>query len=289
MLGKLIKHDFRALSRTLFPLQVGILGGGLVATLFMTINMRLSVLPADIINPNFKMILTGLTTMLLVIIGLCIAASALVTLLLVCIQFYRNLMSSQGYLTFTLPVTTGRILWSKLITGMIWVAINAVVVIVTVLIFAVFGTASSGFANPRALDFLREGFAAFSALGAYAPVGTTLIVLEGIVYTVVALATSLLQAYFAIAIGGRATKHRLLASVGMYIALSMGMSMISTFLTLTGALWPSVAILSAAAAETMTLRFVHFVIIGGSVLNAAFGVLFFIFARLLMKNKLNLQ
>lgn len=289
MLGKLIKHDFRALSRTLFPLQVGILGGGLVATLFLTINLRLSVMPADVISPGFKTILAGLTTMLVVIIGLCIAASALVTLLLVCIQFYRNLMSSQGYLTFTLPVTTGRILWSKLITGMIWVAINAVVVIVTALIFAVFGTASSGLVNPGALDFLREGLNAFSLLCANAPLSVALIVLESIVFVVVSLAASLLQAYLSIAIGGRAVKHRLLASVGMYIALSMGMSMISTILMLSGALWPSFALLTVSATEAMAMRFIHLTFIGGSVLNAAFGALFFIFTRLLLKNKLNLQ
>jgi hypothetical protein len=42
MLGKLIKHDFRALSRTLFPLQIGILAGGLVATLLTVLTIRLN-------------------------------------------------------------------------------------------------------------------------------------------------------------------------------------------------------------------------------------------------------
>lgn len=289
MLGKLIKHDFRALSRTLFPLQVGILGGGLVATLFFTVNMRLSVLPADVISPPVKTILTGLTTMLLVIVGLCVAASALVTLLLICIQFYRNLMSSQGYLTFTLPVTTGRIVWSKLITGMIWLAINLAVVIATVLIFAVFGTASSGFMNPAPLMFLREGFDALILVASQSPIHASLLGLEGIAGIIVSLAVSLLQVYLAIAIGGRATKHRLLASVGMFIALSMGMNTINTFIMLFGALWPSVSVLSAATMETMPLGFAHIALIGSTLLTAAYGVLFFIFTRLLLKNKLNLQ
>lgn len=289
MLGKLIKHDFRALSRTLFPLQVGILGGGLVATLFFTINMRLSALPAEAISTPVRAILTGITSMLMVIIGLCIAASALVTLLLVCIHFYRNLMSGQGYLTFTLPVTTGRIIWSKLITGMIWVAVNAVVIVITGLIFAVFGTASSGIMNPKTLDFLREGFSAFMTLVSYAPVSVSLIILEGIVCVVVSLAASLLQAYLSIAIGGRATKHRLLASVGMYIALSMGMNTVTTFLMLFGAFWPGLAALTVATTEVLTVRLVHISLIGGSLLNAAFAALFFLFTQRLLKHKLNLQ
>ena len=41
MLGKLMKHDFRALSRTLFPLQIGVLGGGLLATLLTARTIRL--------------------------------------------------------------------------------------------------------------------------------------------------------------------------------------------------------------------------------------------------------
>ena len=41
MLKKLMKHDFRALSRTLFPLQIGVLGGGLVATLLTALTIRL--------------------------------------------------------------------------------------------------------------------------------------------------------------------------------------------------------------------------------------------------------
>ena len=42
MLGKMMKHDFRALSRTLFPLQIGILGGGLVATILSALSIRVS-------------------------------------------------------------------------------------------------------------------------------------------------------------------------------------------------------------------------------------------------------
>ena len=41
MLKKLMKHDFRALSRTLFPLQIGVLGGGLLATLLTALTIRL--------------------------------------------------------------------------------------------------------------------------------------------------------------------------------------------------------------------------------------------------------
>ena len=42
MLKKLFKHDFRALSRTLFPLQIGILAGGLVASLLVVLTIRMS-------------------------------------------------------------------------------------------------------------------------------------------------------------------------------------------------------------------------------------------------------
>ena len=130
MLGKLIKHDFRALSRTLFPLQIGILGGGLVATILSALSIRLS--EASWMGANgsnlMKMLLLGASVTVAVLIGVAIMASMFVTLILICYHFYRSFLADEGYLTFTLPVSTSKLLWSKLLTGMFWVLINSVVV-----------------------------------------------------------------------------------------------------------------------------------------------------------------
>ena len=121
MLKKLMKHDFRALSRTLFPLQIGVLGGGLVATLLTALTIRLGQNTASTGGSAlFRQLVMGVSATASVLIGIAIIASALITLLLICYHFYRSFLGDEGYLTFTLPVSTSKLIWSKLLTGMIW-------------------------------------------------------------------------------------------------------------------------------------------------------------------------
>ncbi len=286
MLGKLIKHDFNALSRILFPLQIGILAAGILASLFMTINLRLGEAARSDSGELIRFAFTGVSAMLMVLIGIGIAASALVTILLICIQYYRNLLGDQGYLTFTLPTTTGRILWSKLITGMLWILINLAVIALTVLIFAVFGTASRGLMNSAVLETIRGVFTELPSLGQY--VNMTLVYLLLFVVVILSLAEMLLQAYFAITVGGRASKHRLMASIGMFIALSAGVNTIRTISTIMFSIGP-VGLLELATAESMGSWMFHSVLIWNGALAAGLCVLYFLCSRAILKNKLNLQ
>ena len=126
MLKKLMKHDFRALSRTLFPLQIGVLGGGLVATLLTALTIRLGENASGTGGSALlRQLIMGVSATASVLIGIAIMASALVTLLLICYHFYRSFLGDEGYLTFTLPVPTSKLIWSKLLTGMFWTLINS--------------------------------------------------------------------------------------------------------------------------------------------------------------------
>ena len=40
-------------------------------------------------------------------------------------RFYKNLMTDEGYLMFTLPVTTGQLIWSKMIVSAVWLLATA--------------------------------------------------------------------------------------------------------------------------------------------------------------------
>ena len=41
-------------------------------------------------------------------------------------RFYKNLMTDEGYLMFTLPVSRSQLIWSKLIVSMAWGILSAV-------------------------------------------------------------------------------------------------------------------------------------------------------------------
>jgi hypothetical protein len=289
MLKKLMKHDFRALSRTLFPLQVGILGGGLVATLLTALTIRLGEHTAtEGGSALLRQLIMGVSATASVLIGIAIMASALVTLLLICYHFYRSFLGDEGYLTFTLPVPTSKLIWSKLLTGMFWTAINAVVILVTLLIFSVFGTTSNSIVNTEVLQAFRMFFTDILPKASQY-VNVPLVAVEFVVITILALASQMLEIYFAIVVGGQvAKKHRILAAIGMYLLINMGVGIVSsTFMSLI-ALGEGVANLSFNTAQefsvVMTSVFGWF-----GVLFAGLSVLFFFLIRSILKKNLNLQ
>lgn len=290
MLNKLMKHDFRALSRTLFPLQIGILGSGLVATLLTALTIRLS--DASWAGTNGSSLLQGLimavTGTASVLIGIAIMASTLVTLIFICYHFYRSFLSDEGYLTFTLPVSTSNLLWSKLFTGMFWALINCVVVAVTLLIFTVFGTTTNTLVNQEVLSAIRYFFTDLMPQ-ATQYFNVPLVSVEVVVIGLIALAAQMLQIYFAIIVGGQvAKKHKILAAIGMYLLINMGVGIVSsTFMAAVtlGEGTMSLALNSVQEVGTfMTSVFGWY-----GVLFAGLCVLFFLVSRSILKKNLNLQ
>ena len=289
MLKKLMKHDFRALSRTLFPLQIGVLGGGLLATLLTALTIRLGENSANAGgSAMLRALIMGVSASASVLIGVAIMASALVTLLLICYHFYRSFLADEGYLTFTLPVSTSKLIWSKLLTGMFWSLINAVVIMVTLLIFAVFGTTSTSIANMDVLHAIRMFFTEILPQASQY-VNVPLMAVEIVVIGILGFAAQMLEIYFAIVVGGQvAKKHRILAAIGMYLLINMGVGIITTaFMSLVtfGEGISSLALNTVQEVSTfMTSAFGWY-----GVLFAGLAVLFFFLIRSIFKKNLNLQ
>ncbi|MEA4870440.1 MAG: hypothetical protein VB062_07360 [Christensenella sp.] len=290
MLKKLFKHDFRALSRTLFPLQIGILGGGLVATLLSALSIRLA--GSSWAGANGSSLLRGLimaiTVTSAVLIGVAIMASLMVTLIFICYHFYRSFLSDEGYLTFTLPVKTRDLLWSKLLSGMLWMLINGVVVMVALLIYSVFGTTTNTLINTEVLNAFRTFFTDLLPQAAQY-ISIPLMIVECVVVGILALAAQLLQVYFAIIIGGQvAKKHRILAAIGMYLLINMGVGIISSvFMSLVTFGEGAMRIALNSAQEVGTFMTTIFGWYG--VLFAGLSVLFFLVSKSILKKNLNLQ
>jgi len=284
----LIKHDFRALSRTLFPLQIGILAGGLVATLLTALTIRLNHASTMESSAMLQGTITVVSVTMSVLIGIAIAASAFVTLLLICMHFYRSFLCDEGYLTFTLPVSTGRLLWSKLLTGIFWLLINMVVIFVTILIFAVFGTSSTGLVNLEVLQAMKAFFTqVLPEISQY--ISLPLVIVECVVVGLLALASQMLEIYFAIIIGGQiAKKHRILAAIGMYLLINMGVGIISSVYTSVVAFGEGVWTITLDSAREAGVFFTS--VFGWyGVLFAGLSVLFFFVSRSILKKNLNLQ
>jgi hypothetical protein len=295
MLGKLIKHDFKSLSRVLFPTQLAVLGATVIATIGFAINMRGNFNSA-VENGSMQLIrfLFGSISVLMLI---AIVAASFLVMFIIFERFYKSFMCSEGYLTFTLPVTTTELLWSKLITAMIWSFISGIVIIICMNIFVLFGTGNSGIVNTevyRQLITMKREI--ISTLGGKLVLPT----IEFILLMIISTAYKILQVYLALIIGGIVSqKHKILAGIGFYFVISIVVSVLSSIMQfcllgsarsmessitgITGSIANGAEIFDKvfSAAQPFIISYFVFMI----VIAAAF----FLLSRYFLTNKLNLE
>ena len=109
MLGKLLKYELKATSRVFVPLYIAILVVSIVNGLSLNL---------EIFN------IQGLATIIL----MCLFISLFVITIVVTIQrFNKNLLKDEGYLMFTLPVSTKYLVLSKYLTSLIWTFLSFIV------------------------------------------------------------------------------------------------------------------------------------------------------------------
>ena len=109
MLGKLLKYELKATSRVFIPLYIAILIVSIVNGLSLNL---------EILN------IQGLATIVL----MCLFISLFVITIVVTIQrFNKNLLKDEGYLMFTLPVSSKHLVLSKYLTSLIWTFLSFVV------------------------------------------------------------------------------------------------------------------------------------------------------------------
>ena len=109
MLGKLLKYELKATSRVFVPLYIAILVVSIVNGLSLNL---------EIFN------IQGLATIVL----MCLFISLFVITIVVTIQrFNKNLLKDEGYLMFTLPVSSKHLVLSKYLTSLIWTFLSFVV------------------------------------------------------------------------------------------------------------------------------------------------------------------
>ena len=113
MLGKLLKYELKATSRVFIPLYIAILVVSIVNGLSLNL---------EILN------IQGLATIIL----MCLFISLFVITIVVTIQrFNKNLLKDEGYLMFTLPVSSKHLVLSKYLTSLIWTFLSFIVALLS--------------------------------------------------------------------------------------------------------------------------------------------------------------
>jgi len=208
---------------------------------------------------------------------------ALVTVVIIILRFYRNLLGDEGYLMMTLPVTREQHILSKMFAAVIWSVCTFVLVILSLLLLL---------HNSGALAAITNGSNDLLANGTPLDRWITQIVIILIVSTF----TSTLMFYAAMSIGPNLLKNRIggsiLAFIIIYIASQVVMSVI---------LWGmSSAIIGAPPSgprgpnvlgNLMPINMIGAVdtfFWGTLVGTAAIGVVCWFLTRYMLKRKLNL-
>lgn len=207
MLKKLYKHEFYSLFRNILPIYAALLGFSLLSRLSSLIESSNTVVS----------IFKGLSNTIYVF---SIIALFVVGMVIVVTRFYKNLLSHEGYLTFTLPFSATQHIVCKLICGAVVMTINFIMMIISVAILLT-GTGAGK-------EIVRVLFEAFNMASDYYSRGQVIgFILQLALMLLLSLFQSILMFYASMAIGQQ-FKNKIGASVVAYICLSSAVQVITT-------------------------------------------------------------
>ncbi len=261
MLGKLIKHEANATGRMFIPMYFIVLILSVVNRVLISINIYGGILS----------IIKGFMISAYVI---SIIAALVVTFVIIIIRFYKNLMSDEGYLMFTLPAKSSQLINSKLIVSILWSIASILIVMASLLIF--FGTSKNmqelrGFID-QAIGTMKLGFG-----NKY-----ILLIVEFIIMMLLSLIQNIMLIYVSISVGHLFNGHKVLGSFVSYIVINTIQQIITTLILVA---WAYLAGSTLEGLEAIPQQVFPFAII----VSTLFSTLFYFGTNYIFKRKLNLE
>ena len=259
MLGKLLKHEFRATRRVMLPLMALVLLLSVFAG-FASRGLE------DMSGINDIQFMRTLYFIILFSFFLSLFAVCVVTFVLMIQRFYLSLLHDEGYLSLTLPVSVDEHILSRLIVSVVWFAAVALLCMTTLLVVLSIGAPEfTGFGEMlRDLPELLKMDEVPQILGG------------GLVVAFAGACALCLQCYCAMAAGCSADDHKLLLSFVSYFLLGFATTIInSNLFAVSGAL------LNSDEGFHLYLWLI-------ALIQAVYAAIFYFAARWFLKNKLNL-
>ena len=273
MVKKLLKHEAKYYARTLIIIEAVIFALALFTRLLLFFEFD-SIVYYILQGSSYAMF------------ALAAYAALIVTFILCIVRFYKNFFSNEGYLSFTLPVTTNQHLLAKLLSAVVYSIIVFVSVIAAALI-----TVSGDILN----EVVKAGVFLLKNLIAELPKSGTihliLYVIEFIVIMLLSVISSYLLYYCFIAIGQTAKKNRILLSVGCYFAYSAANQALGTFLSIGLSLAEPYIPYEALERfiDAHPFAFFHIIFIALIIWSVILTVVFYFVVQRIISRKLNLE
>ena len=273
MVKKLFKHEFLAYARVMSVVYI-------ILFTIAAAGRAIQFLEADSI-PYYIIFTTSLLTY-----GVCVYGVIGFTVVMAVIRFYKHLFSSEGYLSFTLPVTTTQHIIVKVVTAVCMEIITLIMVLLSGCILSAGELLLEIF---KALIYLIQK--AFELAGphtiAFAGELSVLFLLECF--------SGIMLYYTCICIGQLFSKHRILAAVGAYAVYYILAQIVATVFSMVVPVLAAVPIY----ADLMIVLFrqieqapfivVHFMLCLPALIPAVAVAVEFIVVRTIITKRLNLE
>lgn len=264
MLGKLIKHEFIAVSRIMIPLHLFLIVVTVIGKATLSFDL-IQHLPELV---NFLMLLTYIVTLIAIPFATCIY---------MVIRFYRNMFTDEGYLMWTLPVKPWEHLFSKGLVFSIWSVIDLILVLGSMLILIFSGQILERLSDPAVwseFNGVLETNLGFDFI-------SFILLILGV--CIVSTFSGVYLYYCSICIGQLFSKHRILGALLAYVGLYMILQTITT------------AIMMAYGFTIFSNQMVDFssiyvnILISSALISVVCGVICYLVSLYIMKRKINIQ
>ena len=214
MLGKLMKHEFRATARIMLPVM------GAMVALALLANLSIRGLAGNLSDVPMLRILF---TLIIIFFSVAVVATAVMSLVIMVSRFYRNLLKDEGYLMFTLPVSVHELIWSKLIVSLVWFLGTGL------LIFLVMALMALNLSHTN-LRMILEQFPSWSEIlgwldeaGIRGQVVTFLV--QAVLGTLIGIFAACLHFYASMALGHMFSKDKVLLSIVFFVGISFAFNL----------------------------------------------------------------
>lgn len=260
MLGKLIKHEFRATGRILLPL-------------YMVCMILAFIIRGTEMLQNSGILFTSFLTVIYIVIMISVVVA---TFFLMIFRFWKNLLGEEGYLSMTLPVTVTQHIVSKAIVTGIWSVFGGMIVIVSMFIMTM---------NADMVQSINSIWSAVSTV--FSGVDTTGVKILVAVAIILQAFVQPLYFYASMSIGQLVSKYRGILSIGAYLMISTVSSFISGLYY--GIFGNETDIMNQQmSAEAMT-SYVSINMFGSIINLVIMGTICFFITKYILSKKLNLQ
>ncbi len=277
MLGKLIKHDFKSSSHSMLAVYVAAIALCGIATIPFFFE-KMEIIQA------LSFMMLGLSSWIMLILPIFLLLS----------YFNRSLYSNQGYLTYTLPVKSRDLLFSKAIVTLFWITLSYIF-FVGIWVYAFFlATISTKENYEMVVDAFKQLIEAFAMV----PIDELIKVLAKIVITIVAvfffeIVVIVSQIFFSITLSNIKPFSYLGGFGGILLFGSISIAMIITFGVLTFlfpcSLYFDMATASIKLVWYSMLTTPYTLGLGGMIFQLLASVGMFIGTNYLMKKKVNIK